>query len=137
MEYFNTFGGNPVSCEIGLAVLDVIRDEKLQARAFAVGGFLRSGLERLVERHEAAGDARGLGLFLGLEFVESRASRAPSAAKASYVVERMKDHGILLSTDGPDHNVIKMKPPLSFGEEDAARVLAAFDRVLAEDFVRG
>ncbi len=136
MEYFNTFGGNPVSCEIGLAVLDVIRDEGLQARALAVGSFLRSGLERLVERHEAAGDARGLGLFLGLELVESKGSRAPSAARASYVIERMKDHGILLSTDGPDRNVIKMKPPLSFGEGDAARVLASFERVLSEDFLR-
>ncbi len=135
MEYFNTFGGNPVSCEIGLAVLDVIRDEALQARALSVGGLLRSGLERFVERHEAVGDARGLGLFLGLELVESKASRAPSAARASYVVERMKDHGILLSTDGPDRNVIKMKPPLSFSEEDAARVLDAFERVLAEDFL--
>ena len=137
MEYFNTFGGNPVSCEIGLAVLDVIRDENLQVRAESVGGELREGLVKLVERHEAAGDARGRGLFLGLELVESRETRAPSAAKASYAVERMKDHGILLSTDGPDHNVIKMKPPLSFSREDAARVLDALDRVLAEDFVRG
>jgi 4-aminobutyrate aminotransferase-like enzyme/Ser/Thr protein kinase RdoA (MazF antagonist) len=136
MEYFNTFGGNPVSCEVGLAVLDVIRDEGLQQRALSVGGALRSGLERLVERHEAAGDARGLGLFLGLELVESKASRAPAASRAAYVVERMKDHGILLSTDGPDHNVIKMKPPLTFGKDDAARVLAAFERVLGEDFVR-
>jgi 4-aminobutyrate aminotransferase-like enzyme len=137
MEYFNTFGGNPVACAIGLAVLDVIRDEALQARALEVGGTLKAGLERLVERHEAAGDARGRGLFLGLELVESKATRAPSAARAAYVVERMKDHGILLSTDGPDHNVIKMKPPLSFGEEDAARVLAAYEKALSEDFVRG
>jgi 4-aminobutyrate aminotransferase-like enzyme/Ser/Thr protein kinase RdoA (MazF antagonist)/murein DD-endopeptidase MepM/ murein hydrolase activator NlpD len=136
MEYFNTFGGNPVSCEIGLAVLDVIRDEGLPARALAVGEFLLAGLERLVERHEAAGDARGLGLFLGLELVESKASRVPSADRAAYVVERMKDHGILLSTDGPDHNVIKMKPPLVFGEEEAARLLGALERVLSEDFVR-
>ena len=135
MEYFNTFGGNPVACEIGLAVLDVIRDEGLQARALAVGGVLLAGLERLVERHEAAGDARGLGLFLGLELVESKASRQPSAERAAYVVERMKEHGILLSTDGPDHNVIKMKPPLVFGEEEADRAIEAFDRVLAEDFV--
>ncbi len=136
MEYFNTFGGNPVSCEIGLAVLDVVRDERLQERALAVGGGLRAGLERLAERHPAVGDARGLGLFLGIELVDDRVARTPAAAKAGYVVERMKDHGILLSTDGPDHNVIKMKPPLSFGEEDAARLLAAYDRVLSEDFVR-
>jgi 4-aminobutyrate aminotransferase-like enzyme/Ser/Thr protein kinase RdoA (MazF antagonist) len=137
MEYFNTFGGNPVSCEIGLAVLDVIRDEELQARARSVGGELREGLAKLVERHAAAGDARGRGLFLGLELVESKETRTPSAAKASYVVERMKDHGVLLSTDGPDHNVIKMKPPLSFSREDALRVLDALDRVLAEDFMGG
>jgi 4-aminobutyrate aminotransferase-like enzyme/Ser/Thr protein kinase RdoA (MazF antagonist) len=136
MEYFNTFGGNPVSCEIGLAVLDVIRDEALQERALSVGAGLRAGLQRLVDRHEAAGDARGLGLFLGLELVLDKASRAPAAASAAYVVERMKDHGILLSTDGPDHNVVKMKPPLCFGEADAERVLAAYDRVLSEDFVR-
>jgi 4-aminobutyrate aminotransferase-like enzyme len=136
MEYFNTFGGNPVSCEIGLAVLDVIRDEGLQERALSVGAGLKAGLQRLVDRHEAVGDARGLGLFLGLELVLDKASRAPAAARAAYVVERMKDHGILLSTDGPDHNVVKMKPPLCFRDADAERVLAAYDRVLLEDFVR-
>jgi 4-aminobutyrate aminotransferase-like enzyme/Ser/Thr protein kinase RdoA (MazF antagonist) len=136
MEYFNTFGGNPVSCEIGLAVLDVIREERLQERALRAGGKLKRDLERLADRHPAVGDVRGRGLFLGIELVLDRTSREPAAAKAGYVVERMKDHGILLSTDGPDHNVIKMKPPLSFGEEEAERVAAAYDRVLAEDFVR-
>ena len=136
MEYFNTYGGNPVSCEIGLAVLDVIREERLQERALRAGGKLKQDLERLAERHPAVGDVRGRGLFLGIELVLDRISREPAAAKAGYVVERMKDHGILLSTDGPDHNVIKMKPPLSFGEEEAERVAAAYDRVLAEDFVR-
>ncbi len=137
MEYFNTFGGNPVSCEIGLAVLDVIADERLQQRALAVGGRLKEGLTGLLDRHPIVGDARGLGLFLGIELVRDRQTRAPAAAEASYVVERMKAHGILLSTDGPDHNVIKMKPPLTFSEADADRAVAAFDRVLSEDFVRG
>ncbi len=137
MEYFNTFGGNPVSCEIGLAVLDVIRDEQLQERARTVGGRLKQGLLDLLDRHPIVGDARGLGLFLGIELVRDRAARAPAADAAAYVVERMKDHGILLSTDGPEHNVIKMKPPLSFSEADADRAIAAFDRVLSEDFVRG
>jgi 4-aminobutyrate aminotransferase-like enzyme len=136
MEYFNTYGGNPVSCEVGMAVLDVIRDERLQERALREGGALRRALEDLASRHAAVGDVRGRGLFLGLELVLDRASREPAAAKAAYVVERMKDHGILLSTDGPDHNVIKIKPPLSFGGAEVARVAAAFDRVLAEDFVR-
>jgi 4-aminobutyrate aminotransferase-like enzyme len=136
MEYFNTFGGNPVSCEIGLAVLDVIRDEGLQERARRTGGRLLEGLRELARRHPIVGDARGLGLFVGIELVSDREARTPDAAAASYVVERMKDHGILLSTDGPDHDVIKMKPPLSFSDEDAERVLSAFDLVLGEDFLR-
>ena len=136
MEYFNTFGGNPVSCEIGLAVLDVILDEALQERARSAGARLLAGLRRLAAEHPAVGDARGLGLFLGIELVSDREARTPDPEAAAYVVERMKDHGILLSTDGPDHNVIKMKPPLSFSEADADRVLAAYARVLAEDFVR-
>jgi 4-aminobutyrate aminotransferase-like enzyme len=136
MEYFNTFGGNPVSCEIGLAVLDVIEDEGLRERARRVGGRLKEGLRRLAERHPIIGDVRGLGLFLGIELVRDPATRVPAAPQAAYVVERMKDHGILLSTDGPDHNVIKMKPPLAFSEADADRAVAAYDRVLSEDFVR-
>ncbi|HEY1250451.1 MAG TPA: aminotransferase class III-fold pyridoxal phosphate-dependent enzyme [Thermoanaerobaculia bacterium] len=136
MEYFNTFGGNPVSCRIGLAVLDVMRDEGLQERALRVGGRLALGLARLSERHPIVGDVRGLGLFLGIELSQDRVTRAPAARQAAYVVERMKDHGILLSTDGPDHNVIKMKPPLCVTEADVDRVLAAYDRVLGEDFVR-
>jgi 4-aminobutyrate aminotransferase-like enzyme len=136
MEYFNTFGGNPVSCEIGLAVLDVIRDERLQERALRVGARLEAGLRRLAERHEIVGDVRGLGLFLGIELVLDREARTPAPRQAGYVVERMKEHGILLSTDGPDHDVIKMKPPLVFSEADADRALEAYDRVLSEDFVQ-
>ena len=97
---------------------------------------MKAGLRDLSDLHPIVGDARGLGLFLGIELVRDRAARAPAAEAATYVVERMKDHGILLSTDGPEHNVIKMKPPLAFSEADADRALAAFDRVLSEDFVR-
>jgi 4-aminobutyrate aminotransferase-like enzyme/Ser/Thr protein kinase RdoA (MazF antagonist) len=136
MEYFNTFGGNPVSCEIGLAVLDVLRDEGLQDRAGKVGARLKAALAGLRERHAVLGDVRGLGLFLGVELVGDPEARTPAAPQAAYVVERMKDHGILLSTDGPDHNVIKIKPPLAFSEADADRLAGALDRVLGEDFVR-
>ncbi len=135
MEYFNTFGGNPVSCEIGLAVLDVIREERLQEHALRVGERFRAGLAKLADRHPIVGDARGLGLFLGIELVRDRGTLEPAAEEAAYVVERMKEHGILVSTDGPLHNVIKMKPPMVFSEADAERVVAAFDRVLGEDFV--
>lgn len=136
MEYFNTFGGNPVSCRIGLEVLDVIRDERLQERALRLGERLTLSLARLSERHAIVGDVRGLGLFLGIELSLDRESRSPAPRQAAYVVERMKDHGILLSTDGPDHNVIKMKPPLCLTEADVDRVVAAYDEVLSEDFVR-
>jgi 4-aminobutyrate aminotransferase-like enzyme/Ser/Thr protein kinase RdoA (MazF antagonist) len=136
MEYFNTFGGNPVSCAVGLAVLDVIRDERLQERALRVGARLKAGLEGLAERHRVIGDVRGLGLFLGIELVRDPESREPAAEKASYVVERARGLGVLLSTDGPDHNVVKMKPPLVFSETDADRVVAVLEEVLGDDFVR-
>jgi 4-aminobutyrate aminotransferase-like enzyme/Ser/Thr protein kinase RdoA (MazF antagonist) len=136
MEYFNTFGGNPVSCAIGMAVLDVVQHERLQEHALRVGERFLYGLKKLAERHAIIGDVRGLGLFLGIELVRDRATLEPAAAEAAYVVERMKEHGILLSTDGPLHNVIKMKPPLVFSEAHAERVVAAYDRVLGEDFVK-
>jgi 4-aminobutyrate aminotransferase-like enzyme len=136
MEHFSTFGGNPVSCAVGLAVLDVLVDERLQSRARRVGAHFKAGLARLARRHRIVGDVRGLGLFLGIELVLDRDTLAAAPAQASYVVERMKDRGILLSTDGPLHNVVKMKPPLVFSEADADRVVAALDAVLDEDFVR-
>ena len=135
MEYFNTFGGNPVSCAVGLAVLDVIEEEGLQRHAERVGKRLLDGLRSLVQRHPAVGDARGRGLFLGIEIVADEEARTPHRGVAKYVVERLKDHGILLSTDGPDHNVIKIKPPLAFDGADADRVLQVMDRVLSEDYV--
>jgi 4-aminobutyrate aminotransferase-like enzyme/Ser/Thr protein kinase RdoA (MazF antagonist) len=135
MEYFNTFGGNPVSCAVGLAVLDVIKEEGLQARALRVGARLKSGLEQLRDRHALIGDVRGLGLFLGIELVRDRRTLEPAAAEAAYLIERMKDHGVLVSTDGPLHNVIKIKPPLVFSESDADFFLSTLDKILAEDFL--
>ena len=136
MEYFNTFGGNPVSCAVGLAVLDVIEEEGLQARAAAVGGRLLRGLSELEDRHPLVGDVRGAGLYLGVELVTDREAMAPAGRHAAYVVERLRDHGILLSTDGPDHNVLKIKPPLPFDEADADRLVDVLDRVLGEDAAR-
>ena len=136
MEYFNTFGGNPVSCRIGLAVLDVIEEEGLQDHARRVGERLLAGLKRLVERHAIVGDARGTGLFQGIELVTDRASLDPAPRHATYLVERMRDRGILLSTDGPLHNVVKIKPPLVFDEDDADRLASNLDEVLGEDALR-
>ena len=136
MEYFNTFGGNPVSCRIGLVVLDVIEEEGLQDHARRVGERLLAGLEGLVERHPVVGDARGTGLFQGIELVTDRESLDPAPRHATCLVERMRDRGILLSTDGPLHNVVKIKPPLVFDEADADRLVETLDEVLEEDALR-
>jgi len=136
MEYFNTFGGNPVSCRIGLAVLDVIEEERLQDHAGRVGERLLAGLKGLVERHPIVGDARGTGLFQGIELVMDRESLDPAPRHATYLVERMRDRGILLSTDGPLHNVVKIKPPLVFDEDDADRLVSNLDQMLGEDALR-
>ncbi len=135
MEYFNTFGGNPVSCAVGLAVLDVIEAEDLQACALRVGARLKSGLESLAIAHPLIGDVRGMGLFLGVELVRDRQTLQPAEVEAAYLVERMKDHGILVSTDGPLHNVIKVKPPLVFSEPNADFFVRTMDKILAEDFL--
>ena len=136
MEDFNTFGGNPVSCAVGLAVLDVMRDEKLQERALTVGGHLSRGLESLMARFPIIGDVRGLGLFLGIELVRDRVTLEPAAAQAGYVVNRMRDRGILVSTDGPLRNVIKIKPPLPFSRENADRLVDTLAAILQEDPAR-
>jgi 4-aminobutyrate aminotransferase-like enzyme len=130
MEYFNTFGGNPVSCAAGMAVLDVIENEDLMARARDVGGFMLDGLHELSARHELIGDVRGRGLFIGIELVEDRAARTPAGAAASEVVQQMRHRGILLSTDGPDENVIKIKPPMVLSRQDAGLFLETLDEVL-------
>jgi 4-aminobutyrate aminotransferase-like enzyme/Ser/Thr protein kinase RdoA (MazF antagonist) len=122
MEYFNTFGGNPVSCAAALAVLDVIADERLQARAARVGARIKAGLGELAARHAGIADVRGEGLFLGVELDDARA--------ATRAVERARHAGVLLSTDGPRRNVIKLKPPLAIGEDDADRFLATLDAAL-------
>ncbi len=133
MEYFNTFGGNPVSCAAGLAVLDVLEDERLPENALVSGKLLLDGLRSLQDRHPLLGDVRGRGLFLGFEMVKDRESLAPAASEASALVNRMKEEGVLLSTDGPLRNVIKIKPPLVFSAADADLFLTRLRRVLQED----
>jgi 4-aminobutyrate aminotransferase-like enzyme len=132
MEYFNTFGGNPVSCAVGLAVLDVIAEEKLQENALTVGRRLQTGLQSLMAAYPLIGDVRGLGLFIGIELVLDRETLAPAAAHAAYIAERMKEQGILVSTDGPLHNVLKIKPPLVFSAENADFFVNTLDKILTE-----
>ncbi len=130
MEYFNTFGGNPVSCAVGLAVLDVIRNEKLQENALHVGNYMKAGLKRLMDKHLLIGDVRGLGLFLGIELVLNRETLEPAKEQAYNIAERMKEESILISIDGPLYNVIKIKPPLVFTETNADRYIDTLDRIL-------
>ncbi|MEI7769828.1 MAG: aminotransferase class III-fold pyridoxal phosphate-dependent enzyme [Chloroflexales bacterium] len=132
MEFFSTFGGNPVSCAAGLAVLDVLRDEDLPANAAAVGGQILAGLAALMDKHPAIGDVRGVGLFLGLELVRDRASLEPAPEVASYLVNRLRERGILAGTDGPHHNVIKLRPAMIFSPADAQLFLDVFADILEE-----
>jgi 4-aminobutyrate aminotransferase-like enzyme len=136
MEFFSTFGGNPVACAAGLAVLDVLEEEHLQENALGVGSFLYAQLKALQGKHALIGDVRGSGLFLGLDLVLDRDTREPAPQQASYVVNRLRERGILTGTDGPHHNVIKLRPPLIFSQADADLFVDTLDKLLDEDAAR-
>ena len=127
MEFFATFGGNPVSCAVGMAVLDVVEDEGLQARAAELGERMLTGLRRLAQRHELIGDVRGVGLFAGVELVRDRQTLEPAAQEAAAIVDRLARRGLLLSTDGPFANVIKIKPPMVLTGDDVDFFLRELD----------
>lgn len=132
VTYFNTFGGNPVSCAVGLAVLDVLEGEDLMKNVVELSHQLRIGLEGLQERLPCIGDITGLGLYLGVDLVTDRISREPATAMAAKAVERMKSLGILINTNGYDNNIIKIKPPLIVNHSDIDRLLQALEQVLTE-----
>ncbi len=134
MEYFNTFGGNSVSCAIGNAVLDVIENQDLQSNALETGTYLIKKLQILKDKFPLIGDVRGAGLFIGVELVNNRLTLEPAARQASYIAERMKQEGILISTDGPYHNVLKIKPPLVFNKSNADHLLSTLKQILAENW---
>lgn len=125
MEFFSSFGGNPVSCAVGMAVLDVIENEQLQQRALTTGNYLKARINDLATRHPLIGDVRGHGLFLGVDLVRDRLTREHATREAALVVNRMRDAGVLLSTDGPFDNVLKIKPPLAFGLPEADLLISA------------
>ena len=133
MEYFNTFGGNPVSCAIGTEVLRTVKRENLQENALTVGEFLKTQLMTLSQEFPIIGDVRGEGLFLGIELVDAELN--PLAGQTDYLAGRMKDYSILMSTDGPDHNVLKIKPPMIFAKEDARELIFYLRKILAEDYM--
>jgi len=132
MEYFNSFGGNPVSCSIGNAVLNIIEDEDLQKNAFEVGNHLITQLRTL--DHPLIGDIRGIGLFLGIELINNKELLSPAIDEAKLIENYMKDHGILISTDGPDHNVLKIKPPMIFNHENADELVYNLSSILNKNF---
>jgi len=133
MEFFSTFGGNPVSCIVGMVVLDVIESEKLQENARITGEALKHSLRALQKKYPIIGDVRGRGLFLGVELVKDRQTLDPAAQEAEYIANRMRDLGVLISTDGPLYNVLKIKPPLVFDESNAVRLVEILDCVLQEE----
>ena len=136
MEFFNTFGGNPVSCAIGRAVLSVIKEEGLQENALATGAYLRQNLLELQNKYAIIGDVRGPGFFQGIELVRDPESLEPAAAQAAYLANRARAHGILMSTDGPYYNVLKVKPPMVFNRANVDFLTATIDKILQEDFCR-
>jgi len=127
MEFFSTFGGNNVSCAIGLAVLEVVGEENLQQHALSVGERLLDGLRTLQQRHSLIADVRGSGLFLGVELV---LDREPATHEAHRIVNQMREHGVLIGTDGPHHNVLKIRPPMPFSTTDADHLLTTLEDVL-------
>ncbi len=133
MEYFVTFGGTPVSCAAGMAVLEVIEREGLQQNALELGNRLIGGLRGLQQQHGIIGDVRGLGLMLGVELVLDRATRDPAPDQATYVCNRLRERGILIGTDGLDHNVLKIRGPMVLAPADADFFIEQLDLVLSED----
>lgn len=132
LEFFSSFGGNSVACAVGLAVLDVIAAEGLQQNAQETGDYMKSGLRDLQLRFPVIGHVRGEGLFLGIEFVKDLETREPHTELAGAVKNQLKDRHILVGTDGPFDNVIKIKPPLCFNKKDADVFLKALEFVLDE-----
>ncbi|MCG8688448.1 MAG: aminotransferase class III-fold pyridoxal phosphate-dependent enzyme [Desulfobacterales bacterium] len=130
MEFFATFGGNPVSCAIGTAVLEVIEKDNLQSHAKAVGTHFLDALMPLKERHPLIGDIRGIGLFIGIELVRDRKTIEPATTEAGQIVNQLRDQGILTGTDGPFDNVIKIKPPIIITKDDADMFARTLDRIL-------
>jgi len=132
VTYFNTFGGNPVSCAVGLACLDVLEQENLMANTREMSRLIREGLNDLKSRYTIIGDIRGLGLYIGVELVADRATRAPATKAAKKIVELMKTKGVLVNTNGYDSNVIKIKPPMIIDSTDVTQLISVFESALSE-----
>ena len=133
LEFFSSFGGNPVSCKIANEVIKEIDSKNLQSNAKKIGKYLKESLNKLAKKHSIIRDVRGTGLFIGFELVNDKL--VPQAEKANYLVNRMKEMGVLMSTDGLEKNVIKIKPPIIFSFSDTDRMLTLLEKVFNEDFM--
>jgi len=131
MEYFNSFGGNPVSCAVGKAVLRAVEEENMQQNANKIGKYLLQELKELQSEFSLIGEVRGKGLFIGIELIKNSSNLSPASKEAEEVVNKMKRKKILLSTDGPDHNVIKIKPPMIFNRQNADELVLKLSEVLS------
>ena len=134
MEYFNSYGGNPVSCAIGEAVLHVIEDEGLQENAEIVGSYLIEELFKLQSKYTFIGQIRGKGLFIGIELISNTDTLKPNKTLAAKIVNQMKNAGILISIDGPDHNVLKIKPPMVFNLENANELVINLKTIFNKNY---
>ena len=130
--HFNTYGGNPVSMAQGMATLDVILEENIQKHAHDVGGYLKDGLKDIMSRHACVGDVRGQGLMLGLEFVVDRESNAPDAAMAADVMERCRDHGVIVGKGGLHGSALRIKPPMCITRDDVDFLVRVLDMSITE-----
>jgi len=129
--YFNTFGGNPVSCAVGNAVLDVLENENLISNAASTGEYVLSGLRKLAKKHSIIGDVRGKGLFFGVDLVKDHISKEPAVEETRKLINDMKEHGILISSIGEFNNVLKIRPPLPFNKENAELLLEGINHCLS------
>ncbi len=127
-RYFNTFGGNAVAAATALAVLDVVEGERLMDNAREVGGAFADGLRGLAKDHAPLGELRAVGLFLGQDIVDGEGR--PDATKAGWIVNRLREEGVLISATGPKGHVLKIRPPLVFSHENVAFFLERLERVL-------
>lgn len=130
-DYFSTFGGNPVACAAGNAVLDVIEDEQLLANAMETGEYLRQGLRALAQRHPMIGDVRGAGMIAGVELVRDRATLEPAKEETKRVINAMKEKGVLVGREGYHGNVLKIRPPMVFKPDNADFLIEALDEAVA------
>jgi 4-aminobutyrate aminotransferase-like enzyme len=129
-SFFSTFGGNNVACAAGMAVLDVLEKEQLQASALKVGEHLKAGLRGLMKKHDLIGDVRGMGLMIGVELVTDRKALTPATKETKRVLNLMRDHGVLVGYEGRDVNIVKVRPPMPFKIEHADQTVDAMDKAL-------